>query len=238
LPRPIRGISVLGHVDDCADIFGSHRVFVSPIPYGTGIATKNVMAMSFGIPVVTTHFGATSLEIISGVHALISDRADGIADEVVKLYTNPGLWKSIAENGAAHIRDQFSQLRLEEGVREFLSTQISSQLDSYAVGKRSIHLMDRIDPSLREAPSRLECTKIRVGWHLETGDDFVSHHDFESALIQYRHACSWVANSLAHFPEYGRLLVGFRKCYTALNDCEGIHRCELELGRTKQTIPK
>ena len=35
-----------------------HKVFVAPVLNGTGIATKNVLAMAHGIPLVTTRIGS------------------------------------------------------------------------------------------------------------------------------------------------------------------------------------
>jgi hypothetical protein len=50
-------VNVVGYVDNPMDYINAARAFVSPIVVGTGINTKNVLAMSNGLPLITTHTG-------------------------------------------------------------------------------------------------------------------------------------------------------------------------------------
>ena len=66
MTSPPPGVDCLGHVASLAELFNSHRVFVSPVRFGTGISTRNILSMSYGLPVVTTPCGAQSLAVGNG----------------------------------------------------------------------------------------------------------------------------------------------------------------------------
>ena len=61
--QPVAPIRYLGYLswEQMRQELDSARVFVSPIVVSTGVNTKNALAMSNGVPLVTTKIGASGL---------------------------------------------------------------------------------------------------------------------------------------------------------------------------------
>jgi hypothetical protein len=111
-------IDVFSILDEC-------RVFVSPItPASTGLNTKNVLALSRGIPLVTTTNGADGLfiEHTQGQQSpfFIADIPAQFVRYVVELYKNEDIW--LATSGAAlrHARAFFSTFAQAEDLEKIL----------------------------------------------------------------------------------------------------------------------
>src|SRR6202041_1115476 len=68
-----QGVRRIGYVADLTPIFSAARVAASPVRFGTGIKTKNLLALAHGVPLVTTTVGADGLNLRDGCSALIAD---------------------------------------------------------------------------------------------------------------------------------------------------------------------
>ena len=110
-----------GHVADVTPYFDRGTVFVAPLRFGAGMKGKIGMAMTLGLPVVTTSVGAEGMGLIDGVHALIADGADDFAAAVVLLQKDDELWAALSSNARAAAAERWSPLamrgRLEALVR-------------------------------------------------------------------------------------------------------------------------
>ncbi|MEM2174559.1 MAG: glycosyltransferase family 4 protein, partial [Candidatus Micrarchaeia archaeon] len=130
-----RDIIVTGYVKDLEPYLENSRVFVAPLRYGAGVKGKINMAMSHGLPVVTTSIGAEGMHLIDGENALIADNPKDFAEKVVKLYTDEELWKKLSKNSIEHTKKYFSYERAKERILEILdylfseSTDIKMKLD-------------------------------------------------------------------------------------------------------------
>ena len=58
-----------GRVRDMDPYLHAARVFVSPIVVGTGLNVKNLVALEYGIPNVTTIIGAEGLRLVDAVNS-------------------------------------------------------------------------------------------------------------------------------------------------------------------------
>jgi glycosyltransferase involved in cell wall biosynthesis len=125
LPHLGSGIRNLNFVPDAAELLLSHRVFVSPIHFGTGLATKNVLAMAHGLPVVTTSIGAQSLHAGSSGPLEIADHPTDFAQAVCRLYTDHNHWTSISAQSREHVRRFFSTAALEGQLESALCSAFS-----------------------------------------------------------------------------------------------------------------
>ena len=67
------GVMRVGFVADLDPVFANCRVAVSPVRFGTGIKTKNLSALSHGVPLVTTTVGADGIHLHHDETALIAD---------------------------------------------------------------------------------------------------------------------------------------------------------------------
>lgn len=98
------GVRLAGRAPDLLPFLNAARVFVSPIRDGTGVNTKNVLALTHGVPLVTTPTGAMGMfpEEAAAAGALaIADGPRAFAEAVLRLYADLGAWGRQAEAGAA-----------------------------------------------------------------------------------------------------------------------------------------
>lgn len=115
-------VAVAGHLPDVEPLLRRARVFVSPLRYGAGIKGKNVQAMAYGLPLVTTTIGAEGMDLVDGRDALIRDGAEPFAAAVVELYRDPALWARLAAASQATARRRWTpaalRARLDALLRE------------------------------------------------------------------------------------------------------------------------
>lgn len=110
-------IRVDGGVEDIRTAYGGSDVLLAPIRNGRGTKYKILEAMATKTPIVGTSLAIEGLSITDGVHALISETSQGLADKTTDVLKNPGLGKKLA--GAAH----------ELVAREYNWQKISEKLD-------------------------------------------------------------------------------------------------------------
>lgn len=81
-----------GRVRDMEPFLNAARVFVSPIIVGTGLNVKNLVALEYGLPLVTTVIGAEGLRLVDGqsgaAKAMIATDPQTMADAIVMLHQN------------------------------------------------------------------------------------------------------------------------------------------------------
>jgi glycosyltransferase involved in cell wall biosynthesis len=76
-----------GFVPDIDSIYLEMDAIVSPITMGTGINVKTVQAMAFGIPLLTTSWGAKGIETDEPMHNYPD--VDSLARGMLSLAKNP-----------------------------------------------------------------------------------------------------------------------------------------------------
>lgn len=89
-----------GRVRDMDPFLNAARVFVSPIVVGTGLNVKNLVALEYGLPLVTTVIGAEGLRLVEvgtgqagdggsvRARAMVATDPQGMADAIVMLHQN------------------------------------------------------------------------------------------------------------------------------------------------------
>lgn len=78
-------IFVKGHVEDLTPLLHRATLLVAPVRYGAGFKGKVAMAMSHGLPVVTTSIGAEGMDLTDGVNVLVADTAETFAEKVCSI---------------------------------------------------------------------------------------------------------------------------------------------------------
>lgn len=102
------GIEVPGYVEDVTGHFDAARVFVAPLRYGAGMKGKIGHAMALGLPVVTTPIGAEGMGLVDGKDVLVADSPGEIAEAILRLHDDPGLWAHLAKNGRQLVAQRWS----------------------------------------------------------------------------------------------------------------------------------
>ena len=93
------GVEVVGFVPDTSVWLDCAAVSVAPLRYGAGMKGKVTEALSAGVPVVTTSFGAQGLGAVSGVHLRIADSAQEFASAVVACLADPVAAEAMGARG-------------------------------------------------------------------------------------------------------------------------------------------
>jgi hypothetical protein len=216
---PPPGIECLGHVASLTDLFNSHRVFVSPVRFGTGISTRNILSMSFGLPVVTTPCGVQSLGADDGFIVFSCETSEEIAAAIVRLCSEDELWQRLSAASRHYIAERFSVESLRRGVQEFVVVASGLEVQGKSKPQFSCRIVDDNYPELHSKCDRRESARWRrLLAYIDLGEEFIRHKEYESALRQFRHACS-----LLQTDQLEAVLVRINR---------GLHDCYRELGVT------
>ena len=146
-------IEVLGYVPETAPHLESAYISIAPLRYGGGMKGKVGEAMSYGLPVVTTSFGAEGFGLQPGRDLLIGDSVESFAAQVITLLTDAGLYARIARDGYDFITRNYS-------VPAVAPLFNSSMKNLSHMHPRKIPLTQRISISAKDLFSR------RFAWRL------------------------------------------------------------------------
>jgi GT2 family glycosyltransferase/glycosyltransferase involved in cell wall biosynthesis len=103
-----KDIVVHGFVADLEPMLCSMKLALAPLRYGAGVKGKINMAMSHGVPVVTTPVGAEGMALINRQDAMIAEGCDAFVDAIVELYDCEKLWLTLSDHGLENVRQHFS----------------------------------------------------------------------------------------------------------------------------------
>ena len=115
-------IVVHGWVPDLTDLFRSTRVFVAPLRYGAGVKGKVGLAMSKGLPVVTTAIGAEGMNLTSGSDCEIVDSPEDFARKTIRLLSDADHWSKISRHGQQHANKNSSTEALPDRMRQIFES--------------------------------------------------------------------------------------------------------------------
>ena len=125
------GVEVTGYVDDLAPLYRSATVVVSPLRSGAGVKFKNVVALLWGLPVVTTRIGAEGIDG-PGVFLAVDDTARGLAAGVVHAMLGDAAAAHSGARGLAWAGARYTGAVYASDLRE---------------------LLHRVRPSIRSSPT-------------------------------------------------------------------------------------
>ena len=120
-------VIVTGMIDDLRDVLDKVRVFVCPLRIGAGVKGKVSVAMSYGLPVVTTGMGVEGMEVVEGDHFLQGDDAESFAEAAFRAHEDAALWQRLSLAGLDMVAQKHS---LEMG-RQVLAQAIDVALDKH-----------------------------------------------------------------------------------------------------------
>lgn len=112
-------IIVKGFVTDneLKELYLNSRISIAPLRYGSGIKGKNIEAMKFGIPLVTTSIGAEGIDGIQDV-AVVEDDAETIAKIISDLYNDKERLEKMSMDSRIFISKNFSSEAAWNSIRE------------------------------------------------------------------------------------------------------------------------
>jgi glycosyltransferase involved in cell wall biosynthesis len=92
-------IKIFPDVPDMVPFLQNAELFLHPHEGGSGIQNKLLEAMACGCPVVTTPTGNQGINGEHGIHLLLGDNSDKLAEYAVKLLSDKEFAKDISQNG-------------------------------------------------------------------------------------------------------------------------------------------
>ena len=110
----------MGRVEDVRNYLRKCKVFVSPLSFGSGIKTKNLEAMSLGIPVITTSIGAENINAIDKKDWYIENENSKIASRICELLNDSKKAYEIGKNGSNYVSNNFTWKVSEENFKKIL----------------------------------------------------------------------------------------------------------------------
>lgn len=110
------GIMTVGEVDNAAAFMQQLDLMIVPLLSGSGVRIKIAEALSLGVPVMTTAVGAEGLHVKNGHDIFICTSTDQIINGIDQIIENPGLLKSIADEGLKTIKAFHSSEAVTDGL--------------------------------------------------------------------------------------------------------------------------
>ena len=101
-------VDVRGYVKNLAALFAASRLSVAPLRYGGGIKGKIITSLGYGVPVVATSVAAEGMGLQHEENILVADSPDAMADQILRLYDDDGLWQRLSSKGYEAFQDKFS----------------------------------------------------------------------------------------------------------------------------------
>lgn len=94
-------------VVDVREVYQYATVLVAPIYGGGGTRYKNFEAFASRLPVVTTSIGIRGTDAKDGVHVIIRDKPQDIAQATIDLISNPSYYDKVATNAKKLVKEKY-----------------------------------------------------------------------------------------------------------------------------------
>lgn len=101
-------IEIAGFVDDLPGFLSRMQIALLPLRFGAGIKVKMLECMASGLAVVTTATGAEGVGGENGVHYLVGESAEDLANSTIRLLKDPGSTQSMGDRGRALVMEEFN----------------------------------------------------------------------------------------------------------------------------------
>jgi glycosyltransferase involved in cell wall biosynthesis len=115
-------IELQGWIDDIREAYVSGKIFIAPMMIGTGMQNKLLEAMALGIPCITTTLANNAIEAVHNEHILVANTTDEFLAAINDLLTDQELYKRIATNGQAYIRENYSWKKSTQELAALISS--------------------------------------------------------------------------------------------------------------------
>jgi glycosyltransferase involved in cell wall biosynthesis len=114
----VRGVDVVGAVDDMEVALRDVDIEVIPLRFGAGTRLKAVEAFANRLPVVSTAIGVEGLDVSHRREVLIAEDPAALAAAVVELCGDPGTRQRLADNAEQLYESHYRWSAIREAVAE------------------------------------------------------------------------------------------------------------------------
>lgn len=116
----VKGVEVIGFVEDVLPWFHSATIFVAPFRVARGVQNKILQAFATGVPVVTTSLGAEGIACKDGVELLVADEYDSFVEQVNLLINSPEKRAELREHALLLVKTAYSWRSQNDKLHELL----------------------------------------------------------------------------------------------------------------------
>jgi glycosyltransferase involved in cell wall biosynthesis len=102
------GVIVSDYVPNVTEFFAEASVFAFPSTVASGLHSKTMEAMAYGVPMVGTAEALEGVPATQGVHAFIEDDDAAFAERIVELLASRAMRERMAEAARALLVEEFS----------------------------------------------------------------------------------------------------------------------------------
>ena len=113
-------IKLIGHISQLEDFYDQIKLVINPVQFGTGLKIKNVEALAFGKPLITTSSGFVGMPETVKEACVVVDNFLDMAEAILMLAGDPQKLKSQGELAAKLARTEFSESRAFSGLRNWI----------------------------------------------------------------------------------------------------------------------
>ncbi|MCR9062161.1 MAG: glycosyltransferase family 4 protein, partial [Rhodobacteraceae bacterium] len=97
-----------GFIEEIAEAYDGHRIFVAPLLSGAGIKGKVLSALAHGVPCVMTPIAAEGIGLRHKHDCFIAETPAEWSEAVKALNEDDALWQRISGNALDYIREAYS----------------------------------------------------------------------------------------------------------------------------------
>ncbi len=109
-PKPkVNNIVFHGFIEDLKNAYEGMDIVINPVRCGAGLKIKNVEALGYGIPLITTSHGASGMENGASKAFLVADSPKEFKEAFEKIIKDFSFRTQIAKEGFAYANNHFSK---------------------------------------------------------------------------------------------------------------------------------
>ncbi len=117
----IKGVSIVGEVDDAKDFIQSKNIMIIPLMSGGGMRVKLIEGLALGKPVVSTPLGAKGVAITDSVNIKLATHPKEFAEAILSLAANKEEASTMATEGRELILSKYDNKKLAAQLHGFLT---------------------------------------------------------------------------------------------------------------------
>ncbi len=107
-PIPFKNVSIVGKVGSMDEVYYGADIAINPVRFGSGLKIKNVEALSYGVPLITSPIGAQGMEDGAGCAFLVASDVEEWRKHLLALGISPELRIALANNGLSYVEKSFN----------------------------------------------------------------------------------------------------------------------------------
>lgn len=113
-------ISINGKIENLEEIYKNATIAINPVQMGGGLKIKNIEAMAYGIPLITTDVGAKGLEKGINNSFLVASDIEEWIEKLLSLILSSSNRDKLSKNAFKFIQENFNEDKSYSQLKEFI----------------------------------------------------------------------------------------------------------------------